>query len=137
MKRYAATLAGFYPSDPLEALTADEAMHCLNEMTDKFPCAAKGQDEKKKLREEFEKGPMTKVMSFLEKRIRDIGGGKGFAKAGTTVADVMLMSTVKSLEPGIVDYISTDFFESYQGISAAGNAAQESEKVAAYYKSLN
>jgi glutathione S-transferase len=128
MQRYAAKVAGFYPSDPLEALTADEAMHFLNIMTDDSPALRRAQTTRKSCEKNLRTDPSQKSYRFWKKRIQDTGDSKGFEKSGTTVANVVLMATVKSLEPGILDYISTDFFKGYPGISAAGN-----ENVAAYF----
>lgn len=134
--RYAAKLAGFYPTDNVEALVCDEVMDTLNEMMSNFPWQAKDDEEKKKLREEFQNGTMTKTMKFIEQCVQD-AGGKGVVKSGPCVADLMLMTNVKSIRSGMLDYLNTDFFASYPGITAAAEGMMEHAKVKAYYDSLN
>lgn len=138
LSRYAAKLAGFYPEDPLQALGVDEAMDCINEMVDKFPFGPfESEDEKKAARQEFQKGPATKYADFAEKKIQATGG-KGFAST-PSVADVMLMCQVSSIQSGLMDYIDTGFYDSYPGIMATCKAIKETlmenEGAAAYLKS--
>eukprot|EP00567_Pseudictyota_dubia_P011261 CAMPEP_0197438538 /NCGR_PEP_ID=MMETSP1175-20131217/5504_1 /TAXON_ID=1003142 /ORGANISM="Triceratium dubium, Strain CCMP147" /LENGTH=136 /DNA_ID=CAMNT_0042968289 /DNA_START=545 /DNA_END=955 /DNA_ORIENTATION=+ len=136
MQRYAAKKAGFYPTDNIEALVCDECCDTLEEFLLKFPFAAKDEEEKKAKRAEFVKGPMTEISKFIEQKIQD-AGGKGFVASGPSVADIMLMVNVKSVESGFMDYINTDFYNNYPGITAVATAMKENPKVKAYYDSLN
>jgi len=112
-------------------------MDSMNGMVAEFPFVAASEDEKKSLREEFQKGPMTKYAAFAEKRIQ-AAGGKGFANT-PSVADVMLMCTVSQISAGTWDYIDTAFYDSFPGITATCKAITDAlmanEKAAAYIKS--
>jgi glutathione S-transferase len=58
--RYAARLAGFFPTDPLEALVVDEAMECMNELMSEAPKGGTPEELKEK-RQAFQKGKMTMI----------------------------------------------------------------------------
>jgi glutathione S-transferase len=133
LMRYAAKLAGFYPQDPLEALAVDELCDSASELMSQAP-QNKDADELKKLREEFQATTMTKYAAFFESIIQRNGG---VLVIGTTVtmADLILNGLVSTIESGRFDYIDVKFFNSYPGIMATSKAANENEKVVAYYES--
>jgi hypothetical protein len=129
-------LAGFYPNDPVEGLVCDEVMDSFNEMMSKFPFTSASEEEKKQKREEFQAGLMKMTMDHFEKRIQEAGGSSVVA-SGLCVADVLLMTCVKSVRSGFLDYIDNDFFSNYPGITASATATEAHPKVKAYYDSLN
>jgi glutathione S-transferase len=139
--RYAARLAGFFPTDPLEALVVDEAMECMNELMSEAPKGGTPEELQEK-RQAFQKGKMTMIAKLLEARIQVMGGGKGFAKKvlGTVqkanVADLCLYMTVKSVSGGSWDYIDADYFDQFPGIKATCESIADDERVKAYYASL-
>lgn len=107
-------------------------------MVSLFPFGGAGsEEEKKQQRQEFQMGPMTKYAAFAEKKIQ-AAGGKGFAST-PSVADVMLMVQVKTIRSGQWDYIDSDFYDSYPGITDTVEAITETlmanEKAAVYLKS--
>lgn len=114
LARYCAKLAGFYPSDPLEALVVDEAMDTLSEMMSKIP-RGNDENEKKVNREEYQATFMTAAAKLLESRIMKYGGGKGFVSS-PSVADLFLAGVLQFIGTGFYDYIDTKFFDSYPGI---------------------
>jgi glutathione S-transferase len=134
MTRYAARLAGFFPTDPLEGLVCDEALECLGELMSEAPKGGTPEELKEK-RQAFQHGKMTKIVTLLESRIQAIGGGTGFCKE-PCVADLALESTVKSIAGGSWDHIDVDFFDKFPGIKATCAMIAEHEKVKAYYASL-
>jgi glutathione S-transferase len=143
--RYAARLAGYFPTDPLEALVVDEAMECMNELMSEAPKGGTPEELQEK-RQVFQKGKKTTITKLLEARIQVMGGGKGFAKqpcvedVGTiqkaNVADLCLYMTVKSVSGGSWDYIDADYFDQFPGIKATCDMIADDEKVKAYYASL-
>lgn len=112
-------------------------MDGLNEMVALFPFVSASEEEKKSLREEFQKGPMTKYAAYAEKKIQ-LAGGKGFASS-PSVADVMLMCMIKQVSSAMWDFIDADFYDAYPGITATCKAITDNlmanEKAAAYIKS--
>ena len=114
-------------------------MDGINEMVTVFPFMAESEEEKKRLREEYQKRTMTKYAGYAEKKIQ-LAGGKSFAST-PNVADVMLMVQIKMISSGVYDYIDKDFYskDAYPGIVATCEAINETlmanEKVAAYIKS--
>lgn len=130
--RFAGKLAGWYPTDPLEALVVDEALDSLGEMMSKCP-RAKDQDEMKKLREEYQEGDFKKYAEFLEGLIQKNGGTK-FAKTDS-IADLSLSFMVSSIESGDWTFFNPKIFESYPGIMATAKSMKENPDVVAYQKS--
>jgi glutathione S-transferase len=143
--RYAARLADFYPSDPLEGLVIDEAMECLNELMAEAPKGGTDEELKEK-RQAFQHGKMTQISKLLESRIQVSGHGKGFSKqpcvedVGHTrkpcVADLALYMTVQSISGGDWTYIDANYFEQFPGITATCEMIADDEQVKAYYASL-
>jgi hypothetical protein len=114
-------------------------MDSMNEMVAMFPFKAESEEEKKHLREEFQKVIMMKYAAYAESKIQ-LAGGKSFAST-PNVADVMLMVQVKMVASGVYDYIDKDFYnkDAYPGIHATCEAINDTlmanEKVASYIKS--
>ena len=132
LARYAAKLAGFYPEDPVQALICDEVMESLNEMLAGIPKAGdKDAEEVKKLREEY----LTKYAKLMEGFIQNNGGGATICSGGVTAADILLSGNLKMFAGGMFDHVTLAFFDAYPGILAAAKAAEENEKVKAYYAS--
>ena len=138
LARYAAKLAGWYPADdPLQGLIVDEVMDTANELMSLAP-KSKDETELLKLRNEFQTTTMTKYANFIEKRIQGNGDGKCVSTScGPTVADVVVMILVQSIQSGNWTGIDKDFFndKSYPGIMATVQTIQTNEQVVAYYNS--
>jgi prostaglandin-H2 D-isomerase / glutathione transferase len=139
LMRYAAKLAGFYPTDDhLAALRIDEVMDTCAELASKAPKSA-DKDEMKKLRQEYQATTMTQFASFLEGLVtknKEATGSSLMVGTSVTLADMMVNGLTKSVAKGAYDYIDTDFFvKDYPGIMAAAKAVDENEKVLAYYAS--
>ncbi len=90
-------------------------MDCLSELFSKAPHDP-NEDEKKKKREQYQAGYMTACAKLLEARIQAYGGGAGFCSV-PSVADLLLMSVIKTIKMGLFDYIDTNFFDAYPGIT--------------------
>ncbi len=89
-------------------------MDTISEMLTKIPMV-KEEDEKKKVREEYQAGYLTTAAKLIEARIQKYGAGKGFAPS-PSVADFFLLGVVNFFGLGRIDYIDTKFFESFPGI---------------------
>ena len=131
--RYAAKLAGLYPTDdPLAALVVDEACETCNELVAKMPFGASPDLEAK--RKDFQATVMPVYAAFLESLIQQNGGT--YVKGQTmTVADVMIYVTVAGMESGNLDFLDAQFFKAYPGITATAQAVAANDKVKAYYAS--
>jgi len=135
LARYAAKLAGWYPSDPVEALKVDEACDSLNEVLGMAP-KSKDPEELKKLRQEFQAGALTTYLKLVEKRIQDNGGLYVTGKT-PTLADLWVEGIKGIYEIGFFDHIDKDFIaNTFPGIVATAKAISENEKVKAYRDSV-
>ena len=92
----------------------DEAMDSCNEIMGMVPKGA-DEEEKKKKRKEWQEGALTKFANFVESRIQASGGTR-FVKE-PSIADLILSGLVDGLKSGYFDYIDTDFFDKYPGIT--------------------
>ena len=79
---------------------------------------------------------MSKYFGLIESRIQKFGGGTNTVCGVASVADVHLMVVIKSIQSGFWDFIDTDFFKAYPGITACAEEIAKHEKVKAYYDSL-
>jgi prostaglandin-H2 D-isomerase / glutathione transferase len=131
LMRYAATLAGWYPQDPLERLVVDEVMESLNEMMAKAPKSA-DQEELLKLRGDYQATTMTTYANFFESHIQR-NGGVGLAKS-INVGDLALMSIVDGISSGDWTGIDPKFFDQFPGISATVAAVKDNEGYKSYYE---
>jgi glutathione S-transferase len=131
--RYAAKRAGFYPQDVLEALVVDEVVDSINELISKAP-RSQDKEEMKKLRQDYQATTMTKYAGFLENIITPNGSSLVVGQT-VTVADLSVRALVKAIATGSWDYVDVGFFNAYPGILASTKAADENEKVVAYYAS--
>jgi prostaglandin-H2 D-isomerase / glutathione transferase len=131
--RYAAKLAGFYPQDLLEALVVDEVMDSINELISKAP-RSQDKEELKKLRQDYQATTMTQYASFLENVITRNGSLLVVGQT-VTVADLSVRALVQAVATGSWDYVDAGFFNAYPGILASTKAAEENDKVVAYYAS--
>ena len=134
MARYAAKLAGLYPTDPIQELYVDEVMDTLNDLISAMP-QSKDEEEKKKLREEFATTKMKQFCDFIERIVQTNGKGKSVATS-PSVADILLKVSVAMVSSGLMDYVNTNYFDSYPGIVAAAEAIGNDDGVKAYYASL-
>jgi prostaglandin-H2 D-isomerase / glutathione transferase len=135
LQRYAAKLADFYPTeDHKAALIVDEVMDVINEVMDKCPQGGTD-EEKKEKRQAYQMNVMTKYFGLIESRIQEFGGGTTVCGI-PSVADVHVMCAVQGVQSGFWDYIDTDFFKDYPGITACVEKITEHKKVKAYYDSL-
>jgi glutathione S-transferase len=139
LMRYAAKLAGFYPTDDhLAALLVDEVIDTCTELGSKVPKSA-DKEELKKLRQEYQATTMTQFASFLEGLVtknKEAMGSSLMVGTTVTLADMMVNGLTKSVARGADEYIDTDFFvKNYPGIMAAAKAVDDNEKVMAYYAS--
>jgi glutathione S-transferase len=140
LMRYAAKLAGFYPTEnPLEALVVDEVLDSCSELLNKIPgrfCEDK--EALKKLRMEFQEKTLTQYASFLERivaRNKATFGSSLVVGKTVTVADIFVNGVIKAFSSGSFDYLDTDFFNTYPGLLAVAKTVDENEKVKAYHAS--
>ena len=109
INRYVGTLAGLYPSDPLEAAFCDETMDAVEDIVSKQveTMSIKEEDEKKAAREALADGPLVLYLHGLQAML-EARGGEYFADQRLTIADLKVMVWVRSLRSGILDHIPAD-----------------------------
>jgi len=107
--RYVGTLAGLYPTDPLEAAFCDEAMDAVEDIVSKqvATMSIKDEDEKKAAREALADGPLAIYLHELQAML-ETRGGEYFADGRLTIADLKVMVWVRSLRSGILDHVPAD-----------------------------
>ncbi|HET6416910.1 MAG TPA: glutathione S-transferase family protein [Polyangiales bacterium] len=109
INRYAAKLAGLYPSDPLQAAFCDEAMDAVEDIVSQITVTMRIKDEaeKKAARAALADGAikiyLEQLQTMLESR-----GGQYFADGRLTVADLKVMVCVRYLRSGIIDHVPRD-----------------------------
>ncbi|EGD72337.1 hypothetical protein PTSG_00358 [Salpingoeca rosetta] len=134
MSRYAATLAGIYPEDPVQRLKMEEMIEVCTELLYKVPFAAKDEEEKKALREQFASTKMATWFAFLDKRIGENTGDWAVGET-FTLADLSIMILCDFLKSGFIDYINVNFHEDYPNVKALYESVKAYEPVAKYYAS--
>jgi glutathione S-transferase len=109
INRYVGTLAGLYPSEPLEAAFCDEAMDAVEDIGAQLfvTMSIKDEDEKKAVREALADGPLALYLDGMQAML-EARGGEYFADHRLTVADLKVMVWVRSLRSGILDHVPTD-----------------------------
>ena len=130
LMRYAATLAGWYPEDPLERLKVDSVMESLNELMSKAP-KSKDDAELKKLREEYQATTMTQYSKLVEGYIQS-NGGTGLTKS-ISVGDLALVSLFDGVASGDWTHVDAKFFEQFPGITATVAMVKDNEGYKSYY----
>jgi glutathione S-transferase len=130
LMRYAATLAGWYPEDPIERLVVDSVMESLNEMMSKAPKSS-DDDELKRLRQDYQAGVMTQYSTFVESYIQR-NGGQGLTKS-ISVGDLALVALVDGVASGDWTHVDPAFFEQYPGITATVSMVKDNEAYKSYY----
>jgi glutathione S-transferase len=118
LARYAATLAGLRPSDPLQALKVDEIVQTVDEAWNKTPANTPGDAEfankRKAWAEETIKG---KYFPFFERRLSE-SGGPFFLGSDLTEADLFLHAVYLGISSGMYDHVDKDLFASSAKLSA-------------------
>jgi glutathione S-transferase len=109
INRYVGTLAGLYPTDPLEAASCDEAMDAVEDIVSKVATtfSMSDDDEKKAARKALADGPITVYLQQLEALLSS-RGGEYFADGRLTVADLKVLVWIRNLRSGILDHIPRD-----------------------------
>jgi hypothetical protein len=91
-------------------------------------------EEFKKLRQEFQKGAMTKYWKWIEGIIQD-NGGSLISGNSLTYADLIIAQSVPTIQSGSWTHVDTNFFDDYPGVLATMKAVMDNEKVKAYMDS--
>ena len=112
INRYVGTLAGLYPTDPLQAAFCDEAMDAVEDIVSQVVSTFSIQDdaEKKAAREALAEGPITTYLKQLQSML-SAHGGEYFADGRLTVADLKVMVWVRSLRKGTLDHVPIDLVD--------------------------
>lgn len=101
--RYAAKLAGLYPTDDhIKAMFIDEIVDVVNEAAAKAPQTS-DIELKKKLREEYAKKDLVKYFTFLAKKLEK-STSKFIVGNTLSLADLYTYSLLRAIRTGI--YIS-------------------------------
>ncbi|KAG1708327.1 hypothetical protein DVH05_025005 [Phytophthora capsici] len=126
--RYAAKLAGLYPSDALEALKADVFSCSLNDVEEPFvDFMFKTQDEAEKAQKKkvFIEETVPKFFTTLEKTV----AGKFILGEQLSYADVHLLDVVENKVKWVFPDFSMDVFPK---LAAVVNNVKAEPKIAAY-----
>ena len=137
INRYVGKLVDLYPSDPWEAALCDEAMDAVEDITSKIAATLfLPEDEKKVQRKALVEGPIPFYLTRLQQRLES-HGGRYFASARLSVADLKVFSLIRQLRSGALDHVPTDLpdriapklIEHYERV-------KNDQGVKAYYLSL-
>jgi glutathione S-transferase len=109
INRYAAKLAGLYPTDPLQAAFCDEAMDAVEDIVSQVTVTMRIKDEaeKKAARAALADGAIKIYLQQLQTMLQS-RGGEYFADGRLTVADLKVMVCVRYLRSGIIDHVPRD-----------------------------
>jgi glutathione S-transferase len=109
INRYAAKLAGLYPTDPLQAAFCDEAMDAVEDIVSQVTVTMriKDESEKKAARAALADGAIKIYLQQLQTMLQS-RGGEYFADGRLTVADLKVMVCVRYLRSGIIDHVPRD-----------------------------
>jgi len=109
INRYAAKLAGLYPTDPLQAAFCDEAMDAVEDIVSQVTVTMriKDESEKKAARAALADGAIKTYLQQLQTMLQS-RGGEYFADGRLTVADLKVMVCVRYLRSGIIDHVPRD-----------------------------
>jgi glutathione S-transferase len=108
INRHVGKLVDLYPSDPWEAALCDEAMDAVEDITSKIAATLfLPEDEKKMQRKALVEGPIPFYLTRLQQRL-EAHGGRYFASARLSVADLKVFSLIRQLRSGVLDHVPTD-----------------------------
>jgi len=127
--RYAAKLAGSYPSDPVQAAFADAVVETLQELIDLLaPTFRMAEEEKIAARKTIVETQWPKFLNGLNKIFAEhtplLGGDK------PNYADLQFYAFAKNVRDGSFDGIATNLFDAYPALTAALDATKAHPLVA-------
>jgi len=131
MLRYAGKLGGLYPADPLEAMTVDEVMDCVQDIMTKCP-QDKDEEVKKAKRQEYAAGKMNSLVETLAARATQAGSGY-MVGSSLTVADLCVFFMVKGIRSGNFDHVDAAYTDKWPVLVTCEKKFLEDPKVAAFY----
>jgi len=109
--RYAGRLARLYPSDPWEAALCDETMDAVEDViTEVAATMALPEEAKKARRQALAAGPFPFYLERLQRKL-EANGGKYFAGASLTIADLKAAILIRMLSSGVLDHVPADLPE--------------------------
>eukprot|EP00045_Choanoeca_perplexa_P019717 m.3361 g.3361 ORF g.3361 m.3361 type:complete len:204 (-) comp5144_c0_seq1:65-676(-) len=132
--RYACDLAGLVPKDSLVSFKAQEISEVLTEVQYKLPFHS-DEAEKKRLREEYEKTRLNKMLTFIDGKIAAANAAHAVADT-VTEADLALAGFVHFMKSGFLDYFDTEMFTQFPAITRAYDAIMALPAVKSYFASL-
>jgi len=112
--RYAGSLAGLLPTDPLEAARVDEVLYLLTELDTLLAPSGKEADAEKKkaLRQALAAGPLTTWFASLTKLLETSGSGFIVGKQ-LSIADLATYCRLQSFVGGKYDDIPPNIVDGY------------------------
>jgi len=112
INRYVGRLTDLYPTDPWQAALCDEVMDAIEDIGQQIfsTLFMTDEDEKKRLREALENGPIPVYLNRLQAYLSE-HGGEYFADNRLTVADLKVYIWIRHLRSGNLDYISPTLVE--------------------------
>ena len=137
ISRYFGKMSGLYPEDPLQALYCDEVLGALEDLNHYLvqTFSLKG-DDLKEAREALMAGRFKVFFTGLEELLVR-GGGRYFAGASLSIADLKALQQVKAVRSGTLDHIPADYIDKIAPKLVQHQQNTEKEPlVVAYYASL-
>ncbi|MFZ0487444.1 MAG: glutathione S-transferase family protein [Arenicellales bacterium] len=111
MNRYFGKQAGLYPENSWQAFLCDEIMDAVDDAMH-FVARTFGLEgaELEAARRKLVDGALTTYLKTLNNRL-EAAGGKYFADARLTVADLKVFVMVRGLRSGVLDHVPTDLVD--------------------------
>ena len=123
---------GLHPSDPWTAAEHDALMHSVEDLRHKVPgTRGMDEDEKKKLREEFAAGWLTRWARTVNERVQ----GPFLQGDELNVADLKLYVILRAYLSDGYDHIPAAFFDAYPALKGLVDAVDAHPAVVDYWKS--
>lgn len=111
INRYAAKLAGLYPTDPYQALLCDEVMSVVEDAAVRLaPTFRMTGEEQKAARLALVNESMPMYLKWLQARLQ-AQGGEYFVDKRLCIADLKVFVDVRGLNSGRLDHVPTNLVE--------------------------
>ena len=134
LSRYVGKMAGFYPTDDLQALYCDEVLGALEDLSHYIVQTFGLQDEELKLaREKLVDGWLSVYLRGLDALLTR-GGGEYFADNSMTIADLKMFIQTRALCAGKLDHVPADLVQRLApGLVDHQQRIESDPRVVAYY----
>ncbi len=136
ISRYVGKMAGFYPTDPIQALYCDEALDAVEDISCHIGKTLGLEGEAlRTAREKLVNGWLTVFLKGIG-GLLERGGGEYFAGKRLTIADLKVLMNTRWLRSGALDHVPPGLVEQLAPNLVEHQARIEAEpQVVAYYSS--